>query len=116
MSKKNYEMITNQIIEKLEKGTVPWKKPFKNGVSVNWKTQKRTEVSIPCCYGGEYATFKQIKEAGGKVKKGEKSHIVVFWKMIEVEDQETDQEKKIPLLRYFRVFEVCSQVEGIEPK
>lgn len=66
--------------------------------------------------GGEYATFKQIKEAGGKVKKGEKSQIVVFWKMLNVEDTETEIEEKIPLLRYYRVFEISSQVEGLEPK
>ena len=66
--------------------------------------------------GGEYATFKQIKEAGGKVKKGEKSHLVVFWKMMKFEDEETEEEKNVPLLRYYRVFEVGSQVEGLETK
>lgn len=66
--------------------------------------------------GGEYATFKQIKEAGGKVKKGEKSQIVVFWKMLKVEDEETEKEKKIPLLRYYRVFNIGTQVEGLETK
>ncbi|MFC2946814.1 ArdC-like ssDNA-binding domain-containing protein [Virgibacillus sediminis] len=70
---------------------------------------------------GEYATFKQIKEAGGKVKKGSKSHIVVFWKMIEVEveDQEGEEEKKkVPLMRmrYYRVFKIGEQTEGIDPK
>lgn len=117
MSKKIYELITNQIIEKLEKGTVPWKKPFKNGVAVNWKTQKEYRgINTMLLDGGEYATFKQIKEAGGKVKKGEKSQIVVFWKWLEIEDEETEEEKKIPLLRYYRVFEVGSQVEGLDPK
>src|SRR5699024_5689739 len=117
VSKKIYEMITNQIIKKLEKGTVPWRKPFKSGIAVNWKTQKTYRgINTMRLDGDEYETFKQIKEAGGKVKKGEKSQIVVFWKWLEIEDEETEEEKKIPYLRYYRVFEVGSQVEGLEPK
>ncbi|MFB4165631.1 ArdC-like ssDNA-binding domain-containing protein [Alteribacillus sp. JSM 102045] len=40
MSQNIYEMVTNQIIKKLERGVVPWKKPFRQGMAVNWKTQK----------------------------------------------------------------------------
>ncbi|WP_163531432.1 ArdC family protein [Halobacillus ihumii] len=117
MSKKIYEMITNQIIEKLEQGVIPWRKPWVNGIAVNWKTQKPYRgINTMLLDGGEYATFKQIKEAGGNVKKGEKSHIVVFWKMLKVEDEEKEKEKKIPLLRYYRVFNVGTQVEGLETK
>lgn len=121
MSKKIYEMITNQIVEKLEQGTIPWKKPFKNGIPVNWKTQKAYRgINTLLLDGGEYATFKQITEAGGKVKKGAKSHIVVFWKLskFKEENEETGEEeiKKVPLLRYYRVFKVGEQTEGIEPK
>lgn len=117
MSKKIYEMVTDQIINKLEAGTVPWKKPFKSGIAVNWKTQKPYRgINTMLLDGGEYATFKQIKEAGGKIKKGEKSQIVVFWKWLEIEDKETEEEKQIPFLRYYRVFEIGSQVEGLEPK
>lgn len=121
MSKKVYELITNQIIEKLEAGTIPWKRPFKNGIAVNWKTQKEYRgINTMLLDGGEYATFKQISEAGGKVKKGEKSQIVVFWKLskFKEKDEETgeEEEKKVPLLRYYRVFKVGEQTEGIEPK
>ena len=55
---------------------------------------------------GEYATFKQIKEAGGKVKKGSKPYIVVFWKWLEKGDEESGEVQKIPFLRYYRVFEI----------
>lgn len=117
MSKKIYEMITNQIIKKLEKGTVPWRKPFSSGIAVNWKTQKAYRgINTLLLDGGEYATFKQIKEAGGKIKAKEKGQIVVFWKWLDIEDEETGEDKKIPFLRYYKVFEIGSQVEGIEPK
>ncbi|SEI03580.1 protein of unknown function [Halobacillus karajensis] len=70
MSKKIYEMITNQIIEKLEQGVIPWRKPWVNGIPVNWKTQKPYRgINTMLLDGGEYATFKQIKEAGGSQKR-----------------------------------------------
>ncbi|MFG6121160.1 ArdC family protein [Thalassobacillus sp. B23F22_16] len=123
MSKKIYEMITNQIIEKLEQGTIPWRKPWINGVAVNWKTQKPYRgINTMLLDGGEYATFKQISEAGGKVKKGAKSHIVVFWKLTKVKEkdektgEETGEKITVPLLRYYRVFKVGEQTEGIERK
>jgi len=60
---------------------------------------------------GEYASFKQVTEAGGKVKKGEKGHIVVFWTWLENEDDNGEM-TKIPYLRYYTVFEVSKQCEG----
>jgi antirestriction protein ArdC len=111
-----YEMVTNQIIEKLEEGTIPWKKPWKNGGAVNWKTQKAYRgINTMLLQEGEYATFKQIKEAGGKVKKGSKSHLVVFWKWLEKEEEDGSIEK-IPFLRYYRVFEINTQVDGLQSK
>lgn len=123
MSKKIYEMITNKIVEKLEQGTIPWRKPWINGVAVNWKTQKPYRgINTMLLDGGEYATFKQISEAGGKVKKGSQSHIVVFWKLTKVKEkdektgEETGEKITIPLMRYYRVFKVGEQTEGIERK
>ena len=64
---------------------------------------------------GEYVTFKQCQEAGGRVKKGEKAHMVVFWKWIEQEDEETGEVKEIPFLRYYNVFHI-DQCEGVTAK
>lgn len=116
MSKKIYEMITNQIIEKLEKGTLPWEMPFINGLPKNRVTGKAYRgINLWLLDGGEYATFKQIKELGGKVKKGAKAHTVVFWKLLEGEEEETGKEIKIPLLKQYKVFKIGEQTEGIEP-
>ncbi|WP_326116400.1 ArdC family protein [Paenibacillus alginolyticus] len=52
---------------------------------------------------GEYASFKQVTEAGGTVKKGEKGHIVVFWTWLEKEDDDSDKPVKIPFLRYYNL-------------
>ncbi|PPA68733.1 ArdC family protein [Jeotgalibacillus proteolyticus] len=117
MTKNVYEIVTDKIIEELEKGVVPWRKPWINGGAVNWKTQKPYRgINTFLLSGGEYATFKQIKEAGGKVKKGEKAHIVVFWKLLEKEGKDSDKTEKVPLLRYYKVFEINNQVEGLNSK
>lgn len=113
-----YQMVTDRIIEKLEKGTVPWRKPFQSAQAVNWKTQKPYRgINTLLLEPGEYATFKQIKEAGGKVKNGEKAQPVIFWKWLEVDDEESETfKKKIPFMRYYNVFEINTQVEGLKSK
>jgi antirestriction protein ArdC len=117
MGKNIYEMVTDRIIEKLEEGVVPWRKPFQSGQAINWKTKKAYRgINTLLLSGGEYATFNQIKEAGGEVIKGSKSHMVIFWKLLDVEDYETAEDKKVPMMRYYRVFEINTQVEGLESK
>ncbi len=66
---------------------------------------------------GEYTTFKQWQQLGGHIRKGEKSEIIVFWKIFEKEEINDKGEKEkvsIPMLRYYNVFHI-SQVDGVEP-
>jgi antirestriction protein ArdC len=111
-----YEIVTDRIIKELEKGVIPWRKPWVNNGSVNWVTQKAYRgINSMLLEAGEYATFKQITDAGGKVKKGAKSEMVVFWKMNEYENAEGET-SKIPFLRYYNVFNIATQVEGLESR
>jgi len=111
-----YQMVTDEIIKKLEAGTIPWRKPWRDTRAVNWKTQKPYRgINALLLDPGEYLTFKQVQEAGGKVKKGAKYHIVVFWKWLEKKNEETGNLEKIPFLRYYRVFEL-SQIEGLKSR
>src|SRR5690625_4791554 len=113
---KVYELITNQIIERLEEGVIPWRRPFQSHIPVNWNTQRAYRgINTLLLPKGEYATFNQIRKAGGKVKKGEKSHIAIFWKLLEKKNEDEEIEK-IPMARYYRVFEINTQVEGLESK
>jgi antirestriction protein ArdC len=113
---KIYDLVTEKIIEKLEEGVVPWRKPWRNGGPVNWKTQRPYRgINTMLLEEGEYATFKQITEAGGKIKKGAKSEIIVFWKFLKKENEEGEEEK-IPYLKYFRVFNIEKSTEGLELK
>src|SRR6185369_7365644 len=75
---------------------------------------------LPCLgYKQNYfLTFKQVNDIHGSVRKGEKSHIVVFWKWPEKEEGETTEDKeqkRKPLLRYYSVFNIA-QCEKIPEK
>lgn len=111
-----YEIVAEKIMQQLEKGVVPWRQPWTaRGMAVNWKTQRPYRgINVWLLEPGEYATFKQITEAGGRVKKGAKGHLVIFWKWLEIEENnEEGKTKKIPILRYYKVFEINTQCEGL---
>lgn len=117
-----YEMVTERIIEQLENGVIPWQKPWTGTKSGAYNRVSRKPYSILnqmiLQHSGEYATFKQWTEAGGHIRKGEKSEIVTFWKIQLIEEEEEDgtkAKKQIPMLRYYHVFHI-SQVDGVEPK
>ena len=113
-----YAAVTDRIIEQMEQGIIPWCKPWiACGKAISRTTGKPYSLLNQMLLGrpGEYLTFKQCQEAGGKVKKGEKSSMVVFWKWIEQEDEETGEKKEVPFLRYFNVFHI-DQCEGITAK
>ncbi|WP_433947028.1 ArdC family protein [Paenibacillus sp. SN-8-1] len=117
MSEKIYEMVTNRMIQLLEKGIVPWRRPWRVGAAVNWKSQKPYRgINTMLLEPGEYATFKQISEAGGTVKKGEKGQFVVFWTWLDKEDESSGKPVKIPFLRYYNVFDINKQCEGLQSK
>ena len=116
-----YEEITNRIITQLENGVIPWHKPWTGIANGAYNRVSKKPYSLLnqmlLKHDGEYATYKQWSELGGKVKKGEKSEIVVFWKILQVEEVKDGkiEKKSIPLLKYINVFHV-SQVDGVEPK
>ena len=113
-----YSEVTNRIMEQMEQGIIPWQKPWVAcSKAISRTTGKPYSLLNQMLLGrpGEYLTFKQCQEAGGKVKKGEKSQMVVFWKWIETEDEETGEKKEVPFLRYYNVFHI-DQCEGITAK
>ena len=77
-----YKEITDRIIAQMEAGIIPWQKPWvSRGKAISRSTGKPYSLLNQMLLGrpGEYLTFKQCQEAGGKVKKGEKASMVVFW-------------------------------------
>lgn len=121
MAKSVYEMVSDRIIEQLESGVIPWEKPWTGVRSGAFNRVSKKSYSLLnqmlLKHDGEYATFKQWSELSGKIRKGEKSEIIVFWKVLPVEEVQEDGEKivkQIPLLKYINVFHI-SQVDGVEP-
>jgi len=118
-----YAAVTDRIVQQLEKGVVPWRKPW-TGVrsgAISGATGKPYSLlnQMLLAKAGEWYTWNQIQALGGKVRKGEKSSMVVFWKQTPVKDEDPATgeqiERMIPVLKYFNVFHI-DQLDGIEAK
>lgn len=113
-----YDMVTDQIIDSLEKGTVPWAKPWVGGLPMNLITKKPYRginvflTSLQSFSSPYWLTFKQAKALKGNIKKGQKSTAIVFWNFTEKEDDDGNK-KSVGFLRYYSIFNV-EQTEGIE--
>ena len=105
-----YQEVTNRIMEQLESGNIPWEKPWiSTGNAVSHATGKPYSLLNQMLLGrpGEYVTFKQCQAEGGKVRKGEKSQMVVFWKWIEEKDPDTEEVKQVLLILSVPRCSVC---------
>lgn len=127
-----YQLVTDRITAALEAGTVPWKKPWAavGGLPRNLATRRpyRGMNVLLLSLGQPYAspwwlTYKQAQDLGGHIRKGERSSIVTFWKLMEgaekpggegapAEEQGGERDRRRPLLRYYHVFNL-EQCEGI---
>lgn len=125
-----YTEISNRIIEQLEQGIIPWRKPWtgKRSGAISHATGRPYSLlnQMILRRPGEYATWNQIKQEGGSVKKGAKASCVVFWKVMQrgkvddagrpVLDADGNQVVEgLPVLRYFQVFHI-DDCDGIAPK
>ncbi|MCC5991277.1 MAG: DUF1738 domain-containing protein [Rhodobacteraceae bacterium] len=120
-----HQQITDQLMQAIEAGCPPWRKPW---------TGSSKGASLPLRHNGEpyrginilvlwsiasakgytsarWLTFKQAKELGGNVRKGEKSATVVKFGTVEKED-ENGEEKVIPYAKGYRVFN-ADQIDGL---
>jgi antirestriction protein ArdC len=116
-----YQLVTDRIIARLNAGTIPWlhfaRAPLSRPKNLVTKKAYRG-INVFLLSGTKFGspwwlTYKQASGLGGNVIKGEKSEMVVFWKILSVEDKDPDKLKRIPMLRHYRVFN-AEQCEGIE--
>jgi len=122
-----YHQVTNNIVADLEKGVVPWTKPWKDGntggiMPMNAATKRcYNGVNIPILWHAQLArgyptaswmTYKQSTEIGGQVRAGEKSTHIVFTKKLSIKDRDSEEEKQIGMLRAYSVFNIC-QIDGL---
>ena len=114
-----YQIVTDRILAALARGVVPWRKPWTGTptVPMNFVSRKPYRGSNrflldPAANGFTspyWMTYKQASNLGGQVRRGEKSSLAVFWKFIE---DRKNPLRKIPILRYFNVFNL-DQIDGI---
>jgi len=117
-----YEIVTGKICAELERGVVPWRKPWVGGDQAPANLiSKRAYTGInPLLlslsgYSSPYwLTYKQAAELGGTVRKGEKSSLVVFYAKLQSKTRtlENGDPDTFAMLRYYNLFNV-TQCDGI---
>ncbi len=112
-----YEIITDRIIDLLDKGIVPWQRPWTVEMPMNLVSKKPYRgVNILMLSWTDFKspywlTYKQALDLKGNVKKGAKGIPVVFWHFMKAKAEGSDEDikKSFPFMRYFNV----EQCEGI---
>ena len=126
-----YSRVTQQIIGQLENGVRPWIKPWRtehtegritrplrhngqpySGINILtlWATAVGEGFTSPT-----WMTFRQAKELGANVRKGEQGSLVVYANAVvrtETSDDGAEVEREIPFLKGYTVFNV-EQINGL---
>ncbi len=127
-----YTRVTEKIIADLEQGVRPWMKPWNaghaagritkplrhngqpyNGINILmlWSAAVSAGYSAPI-----WMTFRQAKELGANVRKGEKGELVVYANTITRTETDTetgeDVDHAIPFMKGYTAFNV-EQIEGL---
>jgi antirestriction protein ArdC len=115
-----YDIVTSQIIQSLESGVVPWRKPWSSAMPCNLVSQKAyrgMNVFMLATAGFEskyWLTMNQANSLGGRIKAGSKSNLVTFWNVGQEKlNAKTGKLSKPFMLRYYRVFNL-TQTTGID--
>jgi len=125
MTHKVYAEVAAKFIEQLEKGNVPWRKPWSASGTLpfNYYSQRLYRGINPLILGLEamdkgyqspaWTTFKAAAQRGAYVRKGEKATHVVFWKPVVKTDPSSGEESKFLMARLYAVFNT-DQIDGID--
>ncbi len=118
-----YEIVTERIIGQLENGVAPWRKPWTSKAPANLVSQKEYRGLNVLSLASQgypsrfWLTFNQANKIGGRIAKGQKGSLVVYWNIGEEREirkpDGTSKTQRPFLLRYSTVFNL-SQTEGID--
>lgn len=122
-----YQTVTDTIIQTIEKGIdgnfqLPW-----HGLSTipqNAKTDNLYRgVNVPLLWAtqmdrtfssGTWATYRQWQELGAQVRKGQKGTVIVFWKNLDADNADNNQDQRQRIVaRWSKVFN-ADQVTGFD--
>lgn len=121
-----YQTVTDNIIRALESGVKPWVCPWTcngvaSGLPANFSTGTAySGINIMLLWSSaaeqgytdpRWLTYKQAAEQGGQVRKGEHGTTIIYYKMLEKEN-EAGETEHIPMLKTFTVFNV-QQIDNL---
>ncbi|MEQ5117372.1 ArdC family protein [Morganella morganii] len=121
-----YQTVTDNIIRALEAGVKPWVCPWTgswaaSGLPANFSTGTAySGINIMLLWSSaaelgytdpRWLTYKQAAEQGGQVRKGEHGTTIIYYKMLEKEN-EAGETEHIPMLKTFTVFNV-QQIDNL---
>jgi hypothetical protein len=128
MARDIYGEVSSRIIAELERGAAPWVKPWSATAGRNVPCNAVTNRPYSGCnvlllwmaqQAGyrtpRYLTFKQARDLGGSVRRGEHGSKVYVVKQIQVREEQAGGEESVrlvPMLREYVVFNV-DQCEGL---
>ncbi|MDA5556189.1 ArdC family protein [Shimia sp. MMG029] len=131
MKKDIYQKVTDKIIADLEQGELTWHKPWSSDNMDGRIIKPLRHNGMPysginvlmlwsAAIDGGYQspfwmTYRQAKEYGANVCKGERGNLVVYANTItktEEQDDGSEEERKIPFMKGYSVFNV-EQIEGL---
>ncbi len=123
-----YRKITEQVLAAIERGTVPWIRPW-DASGVEGALAAHRNVSSGKAYRGInmlllwmagrnyrstfWGTYRQWHQLGGRVRRGEKATRVVFFRETLVEDRETGEPRRVLVLREYAVFN-AEQIDCVD--
>jgi antirestriction protein ArdC len=117
-----YDIVTERILAELEKGEIPWRKPWRTLPPANLVSKKpyrgiNVFLLALAGYGSQYwLTYRKAQALGGNIRRGEHGTKIVFWKFDTYETETPDgetEERKSAFLRYYVVFNL-EQTEGLK--
>jgi len=100
------------VSHKLEQGVLPWRKSWRVGLPSNYVSKRPysginffalATSEFPSPY---FLTFLQVRQRNATINRGAKGHPIVFWKIIESDDDFAKQ-RAAPLLRISHVFNLA---------
>ena len=129
-----YQEVTNRMIAMIEQGVAPWRRTWSQyGLARNYATKhiytginmvlmNTTPHAVPY-----FMTFNQVKEQGGKVRKGSSAEMVIYFSVYYKDEHDRtlskeearrarDQGREIQVLKFIKYYNVfnIADIEGIE--
>ena len=95
-----YAIVTEKIINLLRQGIVPWRRPWDaTGLLRNLVSKKpyggvNPLLLSPTKYVSPFWLTMQANELGGLVREGEHSQIVVFWKVDQIPNPDSERDSE----------------------